>query len=431
LPSLDIAEGGLNTLLDVYKKILPQAGGYITDAGRLHVERLELIFRQLSTHEDAVFQMRIDEAIKEKHKNRRRNRKNVEFDDDDLEGAGEEGGDDGGEGGAPVDEHEKAWLDAAILKERFRGLDEKDEKKAHAPAPASGLGPAATAGPAPTVDALAAMAAKQAAAVGADGAPVQMPDEYYDANSYHPLSKEAQKRYQLQQEAAAKQARDGQCSAPVPPLAVRRVTMTAAGPTVLIGLCVAGNRAAEAVSEAESKRPKKDFRLLYYTSKFPEFFDPSRELTPAPHLKADADGKVPDVKRDVWVPLKGVSPRENVRALCKSYLESLVWVLQYYYDGCTSWKWFFPFRYAPLASDMVELHKFNIAFELGQPFRPLEQLMAVLPPASSKVRGALAAPPRNRCSLLTALLFATYLLPLSLSCMAVGSSGLSQSDDVC
>jgi 5'-3' exonuclease len=38
-------------------------------------------------------------------------------------------------------------------------------------------------------------------------------------------------------------------------------------------------------------------------------------------------------------------PKENVRDLCQKYLESLVWVLEYYYAGCTSWKWFFPYRY--------------------------------------------------------------------------------------
>jgi 5'-3' exonuclease len=33
LPTLDIAEGALNKLIDTYKLLLPQLGGYLTHAG--------------------------------------------------------------------------------------------------------------------------------------------------------------------------------------------------------------------------------------------------------------------------------------------------------------------------------------------------------------------------------------------------------------
>ena len=35
LPTLDIAEGALNRLIDLYKEVLPSLGGYLTYAGQL------------------------------------------------------------------------------------------------------------------------------------------------------------------------------------------------------------------------------------------------------------------------------------------------------------------------------------------------------------------------------------------------------------
>lgn len=37
-------------------------------------------------------------------------------------------------------------------------------------------------------------------------------------------------------------------------------------------------------------------------------------------------------------------------ALRKSYIEGLIWCLAYYYRGCISWGWFFPYHYGPMIS---------------------------------------------------------------------------------
>jgi 5'-3' exoribonuclease 2 len=65
------------------------------------------------------------------------------------------------------------------------------------------------------------------------------------------------------------------------------------------------------------------------------------------------------------------------------YIEGIVWNFNYYYKGCCSWNWFYPFYYAPLLSDICNFSSQNITFDLAQPFKPLEQLLAVLPPYSS------------------------------------------------
>ncbi len=72
-------------------------------------------------------------------------------------------------------------------------------------------------------------------------------------------------------------------------------------------------------------------------------------------------------------------------SLCHEYLQGLVWVLGYYYDGVPSWKWYYPYHYAPLVSDLICTTSFDFSFDRGTPFPPLCQLLAVLSPLSYKL----------------------------------------------
>uniref|UniRef100_A0A8R1I1F0 XRN_M domain-containing protein n=1 Tax=Caenorhabditis japonica TaxID=281687 RepID=A0A8R1I1F0_CAEJA len=68
-----------------------------------------------------------------------------------------------------------------------------------------------------------------------------------------------------------------------------------------------------------------------------------------------------------------------------AYVEGLCWVLRYYYQGCASWDWYFPYHYAPFASDFETVGEFVPDFSRKtKPFNPLEQLMSVFPAASKQ-----------------------------------------------
>ena len=58
LPTLDIAEGALDSIFRLYKQLLPQMGGYLTHAGELNRPRLELLLAELAALEQQTLEQR-------------------------------------------------------------------------------------------------------------------------------------------------------------------------------------------------------------------------------------------------------------------------------------------------------------------------------------------------------------------------------------
>jgi len=85
---------------------------------------------------------------------------------------------------------------------------------------------------------------------------------------------------------------------------------------------------------------------------------------------------------------------EVQRKIVISYLQSLEFTWKYYTEQCPSFRWYYPYRTAPLASDIVEVlspHRERLELFLERalsfspderkPYRPFEQLLYILPPS--------------------------------------------------
>lgn len=73
------------------------------------------------------------------------------------------------------------------------------------------------------------------------------------------------------------------------------------------------------------------------------------------------------------------------KQVAHAYVEGLAWVLLYYFQGCPSWEWYYPYHYAPFAADFKDVTDVEINLKKGTISRPFEQLMSVMPAASRDV----------------------------------------------
>ena len=263
LPTLDIAEGALNTLFSTYRELLPTLGGYVSGddgGGTFDAKRLEVILERMGEMEAKVLADRSRDAAANEERQARRASGGRGFG-----GRGAKNGEKGAAGsgaGSRVSEADARFKKAMAALANGAGAD----------------------------DAVAAAAAPDA--------PLEPEKETSSGISADPTMMSAAKREMFEE----------------------------------------GGGGIEGWKE------------MYYREKL------GLKIGEAPPL----------------------------RELRQAYFEGLSWVLQYYYRGVASWTWYYPFHYAPMASDLADgLGSLTAKFDYGVPFRPFEQLLAVQPPQSS------------------------------------------------
>lgn len=323
LPSLDIHEDGIDKLIAIWRDNIPIMGGYLTCDGNVDLARAQVILEGLAKQEDAIFKRRKEVDDRRERNQRRRDQQ-----------------DNASRGG------------------RFQQDQHAAKKRRSSPDYTKGSRP--------------------------DARVPTGPVETFEAGNFPALT---------YNDIINRQTID-------------RSTTTNKSAAAILKEQMLAKKAAEAsakngVNGSDQNADQSDGLLSALGKRKAELMEEESESgTPGrntpiekPKAKFDPNDPPPDTVRlweegyaDRYYEQKfHVSPQdiEFRHKVARAYVEGLAWVLLYYFQGCASWTWYYPYHYAPFAADFVDLDKMTIKFEKGKPFRPYEQLMGVLPAASN------------------------------------------------
>eukprot|EP00276_Gloeochaete_wittrockiana_P024226 CAMPEP_0184365928 /NCGR_PEP_ID=MMETSP1089-20130417/151202_1 /TAXON_ID=38269 ORGANISM="Gloeochaete wittrockiana, Strain SAG46.84" /NCGR_SAMPLE_ID=MMETSP1089 /ASSEMBLY_ACC=CAM_ASM_000445 /LENGTH=527 /DNA_ID=CAMNT_0026707337 /DNA_START=45 /DNA_END=1624 /DNA_ORIENTATION=+ len=74
MPSLEIREGAIDKLMELYKQLLPTIGGYMSEDGEVNMKRVEVLMRSLGKLEDEIFMKRKQNEERQKARKRSNDR---------------------------------------------------------------------------------------------------------------------------------------------------------------------------------------------------------------------------------------------------------------------------------------------------------------------------------------------------------------------
>mmetsp|Transcript_816 Transcript_816/g.1952 ORF Transcript_816/g.1952 Transcript_816/m.1952 type:complete len:1250 (-) Transcript_816:553-4302(-) len=422
LPSLDIRDGALDFLFNVYKRILPSLGDYITKSGgHVNLSHVDVILGEVGAIEDYVFAMKHDNEERMKqmkqqnkgrrggakkdappvgaltnadtHKKRGRSAKILEKTESDEAAALQRGH-------AAKEEHRQNQKNKRQEQKALKSASDQDNLKA-ALAFKQSLGPASSAAikgelkdektKSETVVKVAADDSKVAVKADDDSKVTVKTEQMYDGEATTVgVKRENVLKSEGNEEKPSKRVK----------------TEDGVG---IVGEAEeefdnddAGDNDDE--DETEDVKKATEAALESEVSKLVKEVDPNVAAAFKEKVKAAQQQKLDtyaqNVEDNVRLHESGWKDRyytdkckaDDVEAhggrehLFRSYVVGLCWVMKYYYDGCPSWKWYYPFHYGPFASDLKNIERFEKdvrAMESSKPFNPVEQLMAVLPSDSA------------------------------------------------
>uniref|UniRef100_A0A7S1KMW0 5'-3' exoribonuclease n=1 Tax=Percolomonas cosmopolitus TaxID=63605 RepID=A0A7S1KMW0_9EUKA len=382
LPSLDIREGALDMIVDLYKRYLPFMGGYITDCGDVNIERAQYLLQHIGFKEDQIFvnRMRRKKVLDERQRQREAQKKKTHHKPPAPESLIKIG-----------DKKEKETATSAGMSKA--GTSDKPEHKlTNVP-----KGTTVTVRKRKRTETLEADLQKPA--IGAEKRIEKELTEEIPTKKQKLNTGEAKDTSHVNAEKLAEQKTTNGEGAEPDEEAVAEFEDEAT-------LEQHENVIFDEEDEADKEDISPDFPAeVLSVPEVPELMKPnakqSKEFMEDLKKKLQ-DSRVVDAakhpddvrfgelgwkeryfknKMDIDYDDKLKSPELN--DVLVSYFEGLVWVLKYYYEGCASWSWFYPYHYAPFASDLARVKNVTIKFDRGTPFKPFTQLLAVFPKASA------------------------------------------------
>eukprot|EP01035_Chromulina_nebulosa_P028826 gene28826-38116_t len=354
LPSLDIRDGALDFLLEVYKDILPSLGGYLTSpGGNLNLEQVDVILGRVGEIEDLVFQKKKEaedvlerrKAYQSQHYSKTEDTKVARKQIEDLFTAKQpsqrlHGGNDRGGASRPAAERTiDANHDAALqFKERFHGgpkrqiIVEDDTNKRFRPSE-----------PEPVYNEteidieteiqIERKVGDHSTALNPEVINIDDDDdEVDDENIGDPF-----------------EPREAMCIIPIKPIEALMPK--------------------KRLSKEEMEKAKEELKRRI-AEKEQSMFDKYKQ-TIQDEVKLHESGW-----KDRYYGEKhkkeNIAENGGLSVMCQKYIHGLCWVLKYYYEGVPSWNWYYPFHYAPFASDLLNIERYGpVEFERSEPFRPV------------------------------------------------------------
>eukprot|EP00793_Prasinoderma_coloniale_P004767 PRCOL_00000528-RA len=372
MPTLEIREGAIELLMTTYKRVLPELGGYLCEGGDASLERVAKFMGIIGQYEEQIFSKR--SRIAARQRERRRHEKMRDRSDLTDMNVAPPAAFVARAGRGRPDEMKQYSVPGRAGGLKRPGAPSAEAAMAAAPPPPpqsknqsaaerlrEAMRKAASLKKRPAQTSEAEAEAKRAKVEGGSAK-----DEEAEVGAFvrAPESGGKKKKSKGKEGAPGADAEDAQEKKPATNADMDALLVQ---PEAAAGKKSERERELDAKAEAEFKE-----RLSKRNKDRTDMIDSITD-----EIQLDQQGWR---ERYYNVKFGTMDVREDV---VRTYVEGLCWTLKYYYEGCVSWTWYFPYHYAPFASDLADCGKLDISFSLGTPFRPFDQLMGVLPAASS------------------------------------------------
>lgn len=312
LPSLDVRENGIDTLISIWRENIPIMGGYLTKDGHVDLAKAQLILQGLAKQEPAIFKRRKQNEDRREENNKRRQEERERRDKEHQVKRVK----------ATTADPPRGVADLPLFKPQQGDLTREERELTQMMVNNRGLlYKADNENKSAAAVIRASLAAKST---------ISVPNESAAPNSKKRKSMEAAK-------SSKKDKEDGEGEGDNEE-----------------------EEASAASDEAEKEKeedPSADNVRLWEEGFAERYYEQKFHVAPNDY--------------------------EFRHEVARKYTEGLAWVLLYYFQGCPSWTWYYPYHYAPFAEDFVDIDKLELNFNKGKPFKPYEQLMGVLPASSN------------------------------------------------